>query len=102
MPNGNTFTGFYNSSYKANAVGSFNNGWYFKRNANDTTGVFFAATGYRSDTLGTVYKLSVEGYIWTSAHATAGNPYCLEYKSGAVLRRQQGGGRVYSVRPIQE
>ena len=46
MPNGNTFTYFSTS----NVVGSFNNGWYFKRNAEDTTGVFFPASGNRSYT----------------------------------------------------
>ena len=43
VPNGNTFTGFSTS----NIIGSFSNGYTFKKNSSDTTGIFFPASGYR-------------------------------------------------------
>ena len=97
MPNGNTFTGFSIS----NVIGSFDNGWYFKRNKDDTEGVYFPATGYRQLTNGNRYGGGKEGYIWTSAHSSAGSPYYLEYTSSRV-RTGSSGGDGYSVRPVKE
>ena len=99
MPNGNTFTGFSTS----NVVGDFNNGWYFKRNANDTTGVFFPASGSRSDSSGSLRGVGSSGYVWLSSADSQNRAYRLYFYSSDV-RPQDVTSRAsgYSVRPVQE
>ena len=99
MPNGNTFTYFSTS----NVVGSFNNGWYFKRNAEDTTGVFFPALGYRSNSGGPFSSVGSNGYVWLSSAAIQGYAYYLYFYSGNV-RPQYSNRRAsgFSVRPVQD
>lgn len=99
MPNGNAFTGLSSK----NAVGGFNNGWYFKRNAEDTTGVFFPASGYRNGSYGSLYSVGDYGYMWYSSVYSQDRAYSMEfYKYGVntqmVVQLSQG----YSVRPVQE
>jgi uncharacterized protein (TIGR02145 family) len=99
MPNGNTFTYFSTS----NIVGSFNNGWYFKRNAEDTTGVFFPASGYRYYSDGSLYHVGSYGFVWLSSANGRSYAYCLSFGSNNVnpqydTTRANG----YSVRPVQE
>lgn len=99
MPNGNTFSYFSTS----NVVGSFNDGWYFKRNAEDTTGVFFPASGYRHKNSGSIYHVVENGYVWlSSSHSQAYANY-LYFHSGNV-KPQSAYDRAYgySVRPVQE
>ena len=99
MPNGNTFTYFSNSK----VVGSFNNGQYFKRNAYDTTGVFFPATGYRVHSDGSLSNVGSSGYVWLSSVADRIDAYHLRFLSGYV-NTQRDNCRAYgsSVRPVQE
>lgn len=100
MPNGNTFTYFSTS----NVVGSFNNGWYFKRNAEDTTGVFFPASGYRYYENGVLYNTGSHGYVWLASSGEQRFAYYIEFYSGHVNPQRYTGYRVsgYSVRPVQE
>ena len=99
MPNGNTFTYFSTS----NVVGSFNNGWYFKRNAEDTTGVFFPASGYRDYSVGSLSYVGSLGYVWFSSASSQYYAYNLYFRSSNVdpqnLYSRANG---YSVRPVQE
>ncbi|MEE0887867.1 MAG: hypothetical protein U0L97_01485, partial [Candidatus Saccharimonadaceae bacterium] len=97
MPNGNTFTYFS----KLNVVGSFNNGWYFKRNADDTTGVFFPASGYRSYSDGSLDSVGSRGYVWLSSAYSQNNACHLIFYSSTV-NPQYGNTRAcgYSVRPV--
>lgn len=74
MPNGNTFTGFS----KTNVVGSFINGWYFKKNSSDTTGVFFPACGYRHYGYGDIRNIGNSGYMWLSSASSTDNA-CYSY-----------------------
>jgi hypothetical protein len=62
IPNGNTFTGFTFD----NVVGSFDNGWMFKRNSSDTTGIFFPASGVRYDN-GNIGNAGQCSNVWVSA-----------------------------------
>jgi uncharacterized protein (TIGR02145 family) len=99
MPNGNTFTYFSDS----NVVGSFNNGWYFKRNADDTTGVFFPASGYRNSSNGSLNNVGSSGYVWLSSASNEFSAYDLSFNSSNVNPQSnysRAGG--YSVRPVQE
>lgn len=99
MPNGNTFTYFSDS----NVVGSFNNGWYFKRNADDTTGVFFPASGYRYNSNGSLNYVGSIGIVWLSSAYSQDSAYYLNFDSYSVNpqnRSRRANG--YSVRPVQE
>lgn len=99
MPSGNTFTYFSTS----NVVGSFNNGWYFKRNAEDTTGVFVPASGYRHYSSGSLNYVGRYGYVWLSSAYGQDYAYFLYFYS-SNLNPQNIGYRAYgySVRPVQE
>lgn len=99
MPNGNTFTYFSTT----NVVGSFSNGWYFKRNAEDTTGVFFPSTGVRAFTTGPIAATATAGYAWLSSAYSQDYAYSLKFDSTSVSP-QNRFYRAYgfSVRPVQE
>ena len=99
IPNGNTFTYFSTS----NVVGSFSNGWKFKRYAGDTKGVFFPATGsvhYNSQKLD---KVGTDGFIWLSSSSSRTTANLLNFTSSRVAA-QHKLYRAYglSVRPVQE
>ena len=99
IPNGNTFTYFSNS----NVVGSFSSGWYFKRNAEDTTGVYFSASGCRRNSDGSIYAPGSEGYVWLSSSSNVNNASNMMFRSNIVIP-QTSNPRFfgYSVRPVQE
>lgn len=63
VPNGNTFTGFSIS----NVVGSFSNGWKFKKNSSDTVGVYFPCSGDRNSPSGSLRSVGTYGRLWTTA-----------------------------------
>lgn len=99
MPNGNTFTYFS----ETNAVGDFNNGWYFKRSADDTTGVFFPASGSRDRSSGYLKNVGISGTVWLTSANDENFAACMFVKSPDVSTqgnayRSQGS----SVRPVQE
>ena len=99
MPNGNTFTYFSDS----NVVGSFNNGLYFKRNAYDTTGVFFPASGYRNNSNGSLSNVGSYGCVWFSSAYSQDYAYYMIFRSRIVYPHDRNY-RAYgsSVRPVQE
>ena len=99
MPNGNTFTYFSSS----NVVGSFSNGYYFKKNSSDTTGVFFPASGYRSYSSGSLLDVGSYGFVWSSAADSQSGAYRLYFDCGYV-NPQYYYYRAYgfSVRPVAE
>jgi hypothetical protein len=99
MPNGNTFTGFSSS----NVVGSFNNGWNFKRNVEDTTGVFFPASGYRNSSNGSLRVVGSYSNVWLSSASNQNTACSLLFSPSGVIpqynvRRAYG----YSVRPVKD
>lgn len=99
MPNGNTFTGFSTS----NVVGSFTNGYKFKKNSSDTTGVFFPASGSRYGSDGSLFNVGSYGRVWSAAAYDQDYAYNLYFGSGYV--DPQGGNRRaigFSVRPVAE
>ena len=96
MPNGNTFTYFSTS----HVVGSFANGWKFKRYAGDTVGVFFPVSGYRNGSNGLLGYVGSLGCVWLSS-AYQINAYRLFFDSSNVYP-QNNCNRAYglSVRPV--
>ena len=103
IPNGNTFTYFS----KTNAVGSFNNGWYFKRNSSDKTGVFFPASGNRYFNNGNLDGVGSFGGVWLSASSYQPYASLMNFSWStnlSTVNSQTENRRVfgYSVRPVQE
>lgn len=99
IPNGNTFTYFSTS----NVVGSFDNGWTFKKNSTDTVGNFFPASGSRGYGSGSLGNVGSNGYCWSSAAYSQHHAYFLYFYSSDVLP-QFNFSRAYgfSVRPVAE
>lgn len=99
MPNGNVFTGFSTS----NVVGSFANGYKFKRYSGDTVGVFFPASGYRNFSDGSLNYVGSYGYVWLSSAHSQGSAYGLSFTSGYVnLQSLNYRARGFSVRPVAD
>lgn len=99
MPNGNTFTYFSTS----NVVGSFANGWKFKRYSGDTVGVFFPVSGYRIYSSGSLNYVGLYGSVWLSSANSQDYAYRLYFNSSNVdpqgyYTRAYG----FSVRPVQD
>ena len=109
MPNGRIWTGFTTTGNytedktQFNVVGNFANGWYFKKNSEDTTGVFFPASGYRSSASGVLRDVGSYGYCWCSSSGSQNGAYSLGFYSGSVSP-QYGSTRAYgfSVRAALE
>ena len=83
IPNANTFTGFSTS----NVVGSFANGWKFKKNSSDTVGIFFPASGCRNYSNGSLSYVGSYGYVWSTAAKSQVDAYYLLFFSGGVSPR---------------
>ena len=90
VPNGNIFTGFSTS----NVIGSFSNGYTFKKNSSDSVGVFFPASGFRFYSSGSVGGVSTNGRVWATAAYSQGSAYRLGFYSGRVTP-QDGNYRAY-------
>lgn len=109
VPNGNIFTGFTitgsstSSSSNFNVVGSFSNGWYFKKNSSDTTGVFFPASGCRDGSYGSLSSVGSSGYCWCSAPYNSSSAYYLYFiSSGVYPQNYYSWATGFSVRPVAE
>ena len=99
MPNGNTFTYFS----KTNVVGAFDNGWHFKRNAEDTTGIFFPASGCRQEQGGMLANAGEYGFVLLSSSESQNGVYMLNlYLRDVNPHNYYRRARGYSVRPVQE
>lgn len=99
MPNGNTFTYFSTS----NVVGSFANGWKFKRYSGDTVGVFFPVSGYRYGSDGSLDDVGSSGSVWlSSAYSQYGAYYLYFYSSNVNPQDSYYRANGFSVRPVQE
>lgn len=87
IPNGNTFTGFSIS----NVVGSFANGWKFKKNSSDTVGIFFPAAGTRGYSNGSLFSVGSSGYVWSTAAKSQDYAYDLNFISSNVNPQYNSG-----------
>ena len=93
--------GYYPKDLKDNAFDI--DGWNFKRNAEDTTGIFFPASGYRDNSSGSLSGVGSRGLVWLSSASSQSYAHELYFTSGEV-RPQQNNYRACgcSVRPVQE
>lgn len=98
VPNGNTFTYFS----KTNVVGSFTYGWKFKRNANDTKGVFFPTSGYRRYDGTLSGSFGGDGMYWLAAVDGTKYAYSMNFKQTQLHLSWTYTSYGYSVRPVQE
>lgn len=80
IPNGNTFTYFSTD----NIVGSFSNGYTFKRNEDDNTGVFFPASGSRNRSNSSLVDAGKSGNYWLSSANSSTYAYFLTFDSDDV------------------
>ena len=67
-----------------NVIGSFANGYTFKKDTDDAEGVFFPAAGYRYRTSGALGNVGSGGYWWTFAPNSQTNARYLYFYSGSV------------------
>ena len=90
VPNARVFTGFTSTGSNTstaeqfNVIGSFANGWYFKKNENDSSGAFFPASGYRYYSSGGLTNVGVGGGYWSAGVGSATSAYYLGFSSGLV------------------
>ena len=99
VPQYNTFTGFSTS----NVVGSFDKGWYFKRNSGDTEGLFFPAFGYRIYDSASLYDVGSYGCRWLSVPLSGNGGRCLYFSSSSVdPQNSYSRAYGYGVRPALE
>ena len=109
LPSGRAFTGFTTTGDNTsdatlfNVLGSWANGWQFKRKSGDTVGNYFPASGYRSSDSGALGNVSGNGGYWSYAPFSQTNARDLGFLSGGVYPlyndvRSYG----FSVRPCRE
>lgn len=109
MPSGRAFTGFTSTGSNSedattfNVIGSFANGWTFKRNAADAVGNYFPASGYRNYASGGLSYVGSHGNYWSYASSSQAYARYLNFGSGGVYPlgsyyRAYG----FSVRPCRE
>ena len=90
VPNARVFTGFTSTgdntgtAEQFNVIGSFANGWYFKKNENDSSGAFFPASGFRSYSSGGLSNVGVYGVYWSAGVYDATYAYNLLFNSSVV------------------
>lgn len=109
IPGPRAWTGFTSTgtnsstSSEFKVIPPFSNGWKFKKNASDTEGTFYPASGYRNRTSGALDSVGSYGYFWSFAHYSQANARNLGFSSGSVYPlniyyRAHG----FAVRPSRE
>ena len=88
IPSGRFATGFTSTgtsnSAEFNVIGSWNNGWTFKKNSNDTDGLYVPATGYRYRNSGSLSSVGSNGSWWSYAPNSQAYSRYLGFGSGNV------------------
>ena len=109
VPDESAFTGFTTTggntsdSAQFNVVGSWANGWKFKRSSTDAAGHFFAAGGYRNGGSGAFDTVGSFGLFWVAGPSSATVGRLLYFSSGSVYPLYSNYRAVgFSVRPVQE
>ena len=109
LPSGRAWTGFTTTGSdvstfsEMNVVGSFANGWTFKKNASDAAGTYYPASGCREYNYGRLDNVGGRGYWWSYAPYSQANARNLYFYTGNVIPpsyeiRASG----FSVRPCVE
>ena len=78
IPSGRFATGFTSTgsdtstAEEFNIIGSWNNGWTFKKNSNDIDGLYLPAAGFRDRSSGSLNTVGSYGYWWSCAPYSQG------------------------------
>ena len=107
VPNARVFTGFTSTGDNTNTVGQFNvigsfaNGWYFKKNENDSVGAFFPASGWRYYSSGGLSGVGVEGVYWSAGVYSDTFACLMGFNSGNVVTLNRNfRAYAFPVRPV--
>ena len=111
LPAGRAFTGFTTSGSSVSSgapegcevVGSFSNGWKFKRNSTDAVGNCWPASGRRDGASGSLSSVGSGGYYWSFASGSRAYARSLGFGSSSVAPANaslRAGG--LAVRPSRE
>ena len=90
IPSGRFATGFTSTGSSTstaeefNIIGSWNNGWTFKKNSNDIDGLYLPAAGYRDRSSGSLGSVGSSGYWWSCAPYSQGFSRSLTFSSSRV------------------
>ena len=101
---GFTSTGSYTSTAEEfNIIGSWNNGWTFKKNSNDIDGLYLPAAGFRNGSSGSFSSVGSGGSWWSYAPYSQVYSRNLYFYSSYILPLN-GDGRAngFAVLPAQE
>ena len=109
LPAGRAWTGFTttgsntSTASEFNVIGSFSAGWNFKKDAQDTVGTYYPASGCRRYGSGGLGSVGSYGYCWAFAPYSQTYARYLYFYSGGVLPLN-GTARAlgFSVRPSRE
>ena len=106
LPAGRAWTGFTTTGSNTstagefNVVGSFDDGWNFKKNSADAVGTKYYASGYRDNGDGEQYNVGSGGYYWSFAPYSQANARNLNFNSGNVNPLDNNNrANGFSVRP---
>ena len=86
-----------------NVIGSWNNGWTFKKNSNDIDGLYLPAAGYRYNSSGSLRSVGSNGSWWSYAPYSQAGSHNLSFYSSSVfplLNNYRASG--FAVLPAQE
>ena len=109
IPSGRFATGFTStgsntlSAAEFNVIGSWNNGWTFKKNSNDIDGLYLPAAGYRYNSSGSLRSVGSNGSWWSYAPHSQFGSHNLSFYSYSVfplLNNYRASG--FAVLPAQE
>lgn len=109
IPSGRFATGFTStgsntsSAAEFNVIGSWNNGWTFKKNSNDIDGLYLPAAGYRHRSSGSLSNVGSGGGWWSYAPNSQAHSHDLFFYSSYV-RPLYSNNRAagFAVLPAQE
>ena len=109
IPSGRFATGFTSDGSNTsnakdfNIIGSWNNGWTFKKNSNDTGGLYLPAAGYRIRSSGSLNNVGSYGGWWSYApYSQADSRSLYFYSSGVHPLSSDYRARGFAVLPAQE
>ena len=103
FPGFTTTGGTTEDATQFNVVGSWINGWNFKKTSADEAGNMFPASGYRNDGSGALAGVSGGGDYWSFAPHSQTSARYLYFDSGYVYPLYNDGRSYgFSVRPCRE
>ncbi len=109
IPSGRFATGFTSTGSSTsnveefNIIGSWNNGWTFKKNSNDIDGLYLPAAGYRYRSSGSLDSVGSYGYWWSYAPGSQAYSRYLYFNSSRVYPLDYSSrANGFAVLPAQE